>query len=376
MTINKRIKYFTYRGSDDEGQCRNNSPAADTKVDYIVSVLNRIGYGVDVISRAPSAETHYISSSVKIIEENRYKYFASFGCTNAILRLFNRWFMGLQFFLWCLFNIKKKEQVIVYHSLGYDSIFNVLSKIKSFTIIGEVEEIYQDVSPQTKRISRNEYKFINACDKYILPTELLDKKINSLRKPCVIIYGVYSIAHIVENKFSDGKVHVVYGGTLDPNKGGAYAAATAAAFLPRNYHIHICGFGDSSQIKSLIAEVQSQTDAIITFEGEIKGDAYQQFIQKCHIGLSTQNPHAAFNDTSFPSKVLVYMSNNLKVVSARIPVITNSRIVNNVCFYDEQTPQNIAESIILAAEEEHKENDILYHLDQKFYEDLKALIEL
>ena len=162
MKINKRIKYFTYRGSDEEGKCRNNSPAADTKVDYIVSVLNRLGYGVDVISRAPSAEKHYISSSFKTVNENQYRYFASFGLGNVILRLLNRWFMDLHFFLWCLLNIKKNEQIIVYHSLGYDSIFNILRKIKTFTIIGEIEEIYQDVSPQTKRRSRNEYIFINA----------------------------------------------------------------------------------------------------------------------------------------------------------------------------------------------------------------------
>ena len=43
-----RIKFFTYHGCLDSGKRRNNSPAADTKTDYIVSVLNRLGYGVDI----------------------------------------------------------------------------------------------------------------------------------------------------------------------------------------------------------------------------------------------------------------------------------------------------------------------------------------
>ena len=60
-----RIKFFTYHGCLDSGKRRNNSPAADTKTDYIVSVLNRLGYGVDIISRASSAESHFIPAYVK-----------------------------------------------------------------------------------------------------------------------------------------------------------------------------------------------------------------------------------------------------------------------------------------------------------------------
>ena len=59
--------------------------------------------------------------------------------------------MEFQFFFWCLFNIKKGEQIIVYHSLGYDSLFLRLKKIKSVKIIGDIEEIYQDVSKQDKK---------------------------------------------------------------------------------------------------------------------------------------------------------------------------------------------------------------------------------
>ena len=376
MNQNKRIKFFSFYGCKDEGQRRDNSPAADTKIDYIVSVLNRCGYGVDIISRASGAESHFISALVKTEGENSYRYFGSFSKTTSPLRIVYRWFIELQFFIWCLINIVNGEQIIVYHSLGYDATFLKLRKLKSVRIIGEIEEIYQDVSKQPTQKCHNEYKFIYACEKYIFPTHLLDQKINTDHKPSLVVHGVYDTENATEKKFSDGKIHVVYGGTLDPNKGGAAAAAAAAEFLPENYHVHICGFGDTTEIISVVADVQKKAKASVSFDGEFKGDDYKHFIQKCHIGLCTQNPNAAFNATSFPSKILVYLSNGLKVVSIRIPVVVQSPIANNLFFYDKQTPEQIAEAIIRASNEEQSSNSILNILDKKFCNDLDELIEI
>lgn len=370
----KRIKFFSYYGCLDLGKRRKSSPAADTKIDYIVNVLNRLGYGVDIISRAPNSESHFVSAYVERKGINTYRYFASLGNTNFFLRLFDRFFLNIQFFLWSLFHLQKREQIIVYHSLGYDSIFIKLNYLKKIRIIGEVEEIYQDVKQQVRRVCYNEYRFIGICDKFIFPTHLLDQKLNVVHKPAVIIHGVYTIEPNVQEKFADGKIHVVYGGTLDPNKGGAIAAATAAEFLPENYHIHICGFGNPKQIITEIERIQKKTKAKVTFEGEFKGDDYKRFIQKCHIGLSTQDPSAAFNNTSFPSKVLVYLSNGLKVVSVRIPVIEESALVNQLVLYNKQTPKDIAEAILVASKSNIENNYVLRNLDKQFEENLLSLI--
>ncbi len=273
------------------------------------------------------------------------------------------------------FNIKKNEQVIVYHSLGYDATFIWLFRLKRIRIIGEIEEIYQDVHSQTPKRSRNEYRFIDSCEKYIFPTLLLNEKLNENDKPSVVVHGIYSVEPIVNDKFKDGKIHVVYGGTLDPNKGGAAAAAAAAEFLPENFHIHICGFGNSTQIKSIIADVASRSKASVTFEGELKGENYKQFIQKCHIGLSTQNPDAAFNATSFPSKILVYLSNGLKVVSIRIPAIEKSAVADCIYFYNEQTPQAIANAIVNTVGNNVDGKEKLFELNNDFTRNLNLLIE-
>lgn len=372
----KRIKYFSYKGCWEDRNYRENSPAADTKIDYIIGVLNRCDYVVDHISRAGSSSERYLPGSVENIGENSFRYFASFPKTTSVFRVFCRWFMELQFFIWCLLNIKKDETILVYHSLGYASTFVKLRKFKHFKIIGEIEEIYQDVHAQSKSKSKSEYDFIKLCDSYIFPTVLMDNKLNLNHKKSVIVHGVYSISRIVEKKFDDGKIHVVYGGTLDPQKGGAVTAATAAEFLPENYHIHICGFGDAEQIKGIISKVSSCSQATLSFEGNLKGEDYIRFIQKCHIGLSTQNPNAAFNDTSFPSKILVYLSNGLKVVSVRIPVVEQSLIADNIFFYNSQTPSEIAHSIKCASHDEYVDNkEFLLKLDNQFVDEIKIMFE-
>lgn len=373
MERKKRIKYFSYYGCGEAIRQRDNSPAADSKTDYIISVLNHCGYAVDHVSRASSSCQRYLSGYVEKRGENTLRYFSSFRHGRGVLRVLNRWFMNVQLFMWCMFNVKRGEQVIVYHSLGYDALFIRLFQWRKVRIIGEIEEIYQDVCRQKKSQARNEYRFIDICSKYIFPTSLLDDKLNVAHKPSVIVHGVYTAEPIVEQKFDDGKIHVVYGGTLDPNKGGA-AAAAAAAFLPKNYHIHICGFGDPAQIERVVRETSKQAEATVTFEGELKGEAYKRFIQRCHIGLSTQDPKAAFNATSFPSKILVYLSNGLKVVSIRIPAIEQSAVADCLFFYDEQTPQKIAEAIEKAVKVEQSGENVLKMLDETFKEQMQKLI--
>lgn len=342
----QRIKFFTYYGCTETKKYRKSSPAADSKIDYIVDVLNRCGYDVDIISLAASSIDSFLPACVQKRKNNTLRYFASFRYTSSHFRIFNRWFMELQLFLWCLLNLKKNETIFVYHSLGYDSIFIKLKKLLNIRIIGEIEEIYQDVSTQKNSQQINEYKFIDQCDGYILPTTVLDNKINTSRKPSVIIHGVYNIAEKISEKYNDGKIHVVYGGTLDPNKGGALATVRAAEFLPENYHVHICGFGSSSEVQKEIEHVRKKSKATITFEGELKGLEYNKFIQKCHIGLSTQNPNAAFNETSFPSKILVYLSNGLAVVTVRIKVVEESSVNDIMYYYNKQCGKSIATAIL------------------------------
>ena len=296
-----------------------------------------------------------------------------------IFRVLNRWFIIAQFFLWCLLHLKKNDQVIVYHSLSYMNYLLLFRKVIGFSIIGEIEEIYTDVQKNSEKMRASELNFVQSCDKYLFPTHLLDKKYNTEGKPSVIIHGLYAPERNRNVAFNDRKIHVVYAGTFDVRKGGATAAAAAAAHLPRNFHIHILGFGkkpDEEYLRKVINETAQRAEATVTFDGLLKGEDFIQFLQKCSIGLSTQDPTAAFNSTSFPSKVLTYLANGLKVVTIDIPAIRQSDVGGHLFYYSQQTPEEIAKAILKASKEEGFDSrELLRELDKKFVSQLSSLLQ-
>ena len=129
-------------------------------------------------------------------------------------------------------------------------------------------------------------------------------------------------------------------------------------------------------MKDLISEVSKKSVATVTYDGLLSGEEYIRFIQSCDIGLSTQNPDAAFNATSFPSKILSYMSNGLRVVSIRIPAIEGSAIGKYMYYYDKQTPEEIAKAIMAVdLNDDYNGRQVISKLDAEFSYDIAKLME-
>lgn len=379
--MNKRIKYICYYDKQDAKIKRNYVLAATNKLDYIFKALNAKGIGVDIVSCSGCIETKWVYSRKKKIVDglNILHLFASWGCyDNAFFRVLDRWFLHLQFLIWILLHVKKDEEIVVYHSLGYVNLLLLAKKIKRFRIIGEIEEIYQDVSSYPISKCRAEYAFIEKCEKYIFPTSLLNDKLNNKGKPFLLIHGTYQVEPDRGGYFDDGKIHVVYAGTFDPNKGAAAAAAAAAAFLPENYHLHILGFGNKRDTEAILKVIKDTTriaPCTLTYDGLLKGEEYIRFIQKCQIGLSTQNPDAAFNATSFPSKILSYMANGLRVVSIRIKAIEESSVGQEISYYDCQTPEEIAKAIVrVDLSESYDSRETIEDLNRSFSSQLSLFL--
>jgi len=372
--MERRIKYICYYDRQEAEIKRNCCQAAVHKLDYIFEALNANGIGIDIVSASECVEPRWIFVGNRYSKSgnNTLRLFASFGKRdNPVFRVLNRWFVSMQFFFYLLFKMRKGEEFIVYHSLGYARLISLAKKIKKFHIIGEIEEIYQDVHPYSKAVCRAEYRFIENCDKYIFPTQLLDEKLNRNAKPSLVVHGTYKAEPVRNERFDDGKIHVVYSGTFDPDKGGAAAAIAAAAHIDNpDYHLHISGFGnkkDTELVERMIDEAASESICGITFEGLLDRERYIRLLQKCRIGLSTHNPTAIFNATSFPSKILSYMANGLHVVSPRIEAIERSAVGDYLCYYDRQTPEDIAKAILTVnAEEDYDSRTIIRDLDKKF----------
>ena len=213
---------------------------------------------------------------------------------------------------------------------------------------------------------------------FIFSTELLDAKLNHRGKPSVVCYGTYRPQPEEGSHPPDGKVHVVYAGIVDAMKGGASVAVSAAAHLDAGYHLHVIGFGspeDIDRLRHQIETTRTVTECMVSYDGVLTGGKFLEFLQGCDIGLSTQLPDGPFNDTSFPSKVLTYLTNGLAVVCVRIRAVEQSRVAGAVTFYDGHEPEAVAhaiKSVRLPIECDSKA--LIADLDREFIAELRRVL--
>lgn len=372
------MKYIGYFDTGNEER-RNVAVATKDKMSYIIKALTENDENVEVVSISEVlSDSAHKGKYVKLDSKSTLKTFYSIGKKNRVIGYIDKVFIRLQFLIYMLRNTKPFENVLVYHSTGLIGVIKILSRIKKIRLILEVEEIYADVNGN-KKLREKELKFFKSADAYIFPTQLMNNIININHKPSIIIHGTYKAECQREKLFNDGKIHVVYAGTFDPRKGGVVAAAAATEFLPEKYHIHILGSAPNfviNNFKKTLSAINSKSKATVTYEGLLLGEEYIRFLQSCDIGLSTQNPDAVFNATSFPSKILSYMSNGLRVVSIRIPAIETSAIGKYMYYYNEQSPEAVAEAIIsVNINDDYNGREIISKLDLQFKKDLKLLLE-
>jgi hypothetical protein len=370
------VRYIAFYDISNEN--RECSLAAKNKVDYICSAITKHNYLVEIISPSwtNNAKGYYKGYTKSLTQEKKLKIFSTFGSKSKIGNMFKYIYSLLQLFLYLLFEVKKDEPVIVYHSVMLFFPIRLAQIIKRFKVILEVEEVYQDIQNFNVFMMKIEYKAFNIAEKYLFSTELLNDKLNKSKKPFAIVYGTYQVEKIKNEKFNDGKVHVVYAGTFDPKKFGAATAVNLP--LSSNYHIHILGFGKEEEIiyiKDLIKKTKENSEAAISYEGLLKGEDFINFLQKCHIGLSTQIPEGNYNESSFPSKILSYLSNGLNVVTVKLKVLEVSSIKDHLYISDNQTTEAIASSIMsVRIKDSNNSIEIVKKLDKEFTENIKQLL--
>lgn len=373
----KVIAFYT-NDLENRGPCYLSSK---NKLDYIFSVFNSFNEKYTVLSLCTENKEKKCSCKNKEKACTVY-YMNSYPRNNIITKIFHLLFDPIKTFFFLMKNIEKEEVVYIYHSTAYYKIIKLIKKIKKFKMILEVEEIYGDVSKNEKQ-QKKEYDFFRYADAFVFPTELLNQKVNIENRPFVIIYGTYQVEEErSNNRFDDNEnvIHCVYAGTLDSRKGGAMAAVSATQFLPENYHLHILGFGteiDKKRITEKIKDVSAKSKAKVTYDGILSGENYIRFLQSCEIGLSTQDPMAKFNDTSFPSKILSYLANGLQVVTVKIPVVEISGVGDLCTYYEKQNPEDIAEAMILASKKRNIDcRKRIDELAKKFEKEISKILTI
>lgn len=373
------VFYVGYYNADAiRREARIVAPASENKMGYIQSALREAcGEPIEIVTPAETRLHRYIRGRrILLCDRTELKTFSTFSSRFKLLRGLGHLWTRTRFVLYLLKHLKPEDHLIVYHSLAYMRLFKLIKRIKGCALTIEVEEIYADVK-ENEALKKKELASLQTADSYIFITELLREKVNR-EKPAVISHGTYRPLPDHGFRFDDDRIHVVYAGTFCKIKGGAYAAIAAAEYLDERYTLEILGGGgeeDTAAVQERIREVSAKTKCRINYAGYKSGADFDSYIQACHIGLSTQQPDGTYNATSFPSKVLMYMSNGLRVVSVRIPAIETSAVGDRIYYYDKQDPKEIARAIrSVALDDGYDSRAHLNVLHRDFVEELKRLL--
>lgn len=374
---NNIIQIISFYDYDKINENRVSSVAAINKINYIASSLKN-KYNVKIISPAwTNNKKFYFGREIKIDDNIVLKSFFTIPWIN-ILKPISFIISNIQLIIYLLFNTKKNENIIIYHSRYFIYSILVMKKIKKFKIMLEVEEIYSDTDGN-KKLLKKENKIFNSADKYIFITKLLERKINNEKKPYCIVHGTYKVEKQIVNKYSDNRIHIVYSGIIDKLKKGAFMTCDLSQYLDENYYIHIIGFGKNEDINELkeTIDVNNQNNKCkIVYDGLKRGEEYIKYIQKCHIGLSTQDPTEKYNETSFPSKILAYLSNGLKVITINIPAIKTSDVSSILYYYQANDSKEIADVIKkININDTYDSRKLIIKLDEKFTNSLMEVLD-
>ena len=355
-----------------EKQNRRNPPSGQ-KQDYIIDTLVNLGYHVNYVSFSESFRKKWYWAKKKKLSD-----FVTFFLTPSIYGKFResiafRWFCHL----YAARYIKEGDILLVYHTNSMrNDLLRRLADRKKMKFIYEVEEVYAYVHEIiSEQQVKEEIAFLQCPDKYLFCTQTLANTVNQRNLPYAIVEGYYKYVRSGIPKWNDNKIHCVYGGILDSVKGGAIRAVQAAKYLSGKYIIHILGYGDIQAVKDEIEKLRSETSCNVFFEGLKNGPDYIDFISRCDIGLCLQSPEKKYNAVSFPSKLVMYLSCGLYPVAPNIEQLTSSKLAENIMFYDEDTPQAIANAIMrIDPNRENTIQQMMERMDQTFTQEFKALL--
>ncbi len=333
-------------------QIRNYSLAAAKKMDFVFDCVAQLGYHVDVVSPSfiktkDSIKTGQTRESIK--PNIDLILTPSWGAKNKIGRIARVLYSNLWLFLYLLKNTKKDVPVLVYHNYALAIPVLVAQRIKRFHLILEIEEQYSMVWKLTPCQKWKENVLLREGKKdTLVVSELLADKLG-IENP-VVSYGSYSAFKgiIPERTISNGKIRLVYTGSIDKVKGSAFTAIEAMKYLPDNYELKISGpiaTKDKNDFKELVTRInKAYNRKAVEYLGVLDEKQYEQLLLSANIALNPQK-EGEFDQYLFPSKILTYMSYGLPVVSTKGESIVKSKVADLITFSVDYSGESVAKAI-------------------------------
>ena len=318
---------------------------ADLKSKYVIS---RLGNGTHVISLSSSKRFGFGKRTKN--DNTTFRSLLSFGTNSKICKFLDKIIRKIYLFFFATFIMQKDDKLLIYHSYLYTKYLSKVLRSKRNNAVLEVEEIYGFNAVEDKPYLKDEIYFIKSFPKFVFVNDYIPFELGINRLSYVVSYGVINKCSSPKRigKDENHVVHILYAGTIEEKKRGAFYAAWAAKYLPGKYLLHIAGFGKQDSINKLLNIIKINNDeneCKIVFHGMLTGSDLDNLMDMCDIGLSPNVMRPNFANNTFPSKTITYMLHNLRIVSGFAEAFSKCKICNDWIYYYTQEPQAIADAI-------------------------------
>lgn len=376
----KTIKYIGFYDLPANSNERVCALSGTNKMDYISEALIKAGFKVNIVSPSWGVDNIIDKNNLKskdiTIDDNKsVTLFPTLKTGKGFFKPFKILYSLTYLFFWLLFNVKKNERILVYHSPSLSFPLLAAKALKSFSIVLEVEEIYAEVWTEKKSFKKWEWRLINAADYYICASDLLAQKLGIEKS--FVVYGSYKLPEFTEFDSKKPGVNLVYAGSIDTVKGGVFKAVESMTYLNEDYYLQICGYGSDDQIENILNIIDKANHSLgrkaCIFHGKLLGDPFSNLLNSCDIALNPQI-EGDYMITAFPSKILTYLSHNLHVLSTNIESIKASVFAPHINFTKNDSPLEIAKSIKEIDIGKMKDySGLIKKMEDKLIDDMKKL---
>ena len=376
------VYYFGYYKSKYiEDYAPNGSiNAISFKMGYIIKKIKEAGYDLTVISSYISDKNGYCPFKKVVVDKKQTDYYLPTLRLQGAFSKLTGAFRLLSMIVYLFLIVKRNSTIIVYHFPDFSPIFIMLKKIKKLKVILEVEEIFyrNNKSTDAMKTKVREERMFHYADGYIVVNDLIYKKYLDNTTKHIVVYGSYDLKDVEYPRCKDGKIHVLFSGSIDKVR-GAFLAVSVAKYLPQNYCLHMTGSGTQENVKALVSQIvcsnSKENHCQIIYHGQLSDDELNKLACSCAIGLNLQDVENPFEEVSFPSKITFYLLHGLNVISTRMSSVMASRLKNCVEFAD-SNPEDVAKTIKNLQLRTGEENrSCVLQMNQELKEELQWLIE-
>lgn len=265
--------------------------------------------------------------------------------------------------------------VFAYHSLSSTRILSELKSKFHYKLILQVEEIYSEIYDVFKRFNATELASLQLCDGFIVANNQLKAKFARQNQVCPVLLGDMRAPASLSDKIKDGKIHLVYGGTLSSDKITFNQLILPLTQLEDKYVLHVYPSNGEKDLRNYLASLDKQITNRVFIERPIIGEQYFTEISKYHIGLAINIDSPELSSSAIPSKIINYLKCNLQVVSTPLECVKQSKYADCISLSKGFSPVEIAEAIRNCERDEAENQGILAELNSKFAKNLTDLIQ-